>query len=171
MDLHEVRIANGRWVGNVEIVNRSLKILAVLCLAPLAGVSCGRPAESAPQPPFTYSEIREVTLVDRSPNCARLTIGLTVAYQGCFTGHRFPVFVYGQLDHKLTLLAIDTGVIRLIDPGYKVVAMSAHFVAVQTSLQMGENDLRFTLTSANKVRWCRLDYQLFMHCPRFVQTG
>ena len=96
-------------------MNRSLKILAVLCLAPLAGVSCGRPEESAPQPPFTYPEIRKVSLVDRSPNCARLTVGLTVAYEGCFTGDRFPVFVYAQLDQKLMLLAIDTGVIRLID--------------------------------------------------------
>jgi hypothetical protein len=157
-------------VGNVEIVNRSLRVLAVLCLAPLAGVSCGRPEESAPRPPYTYLEIRKVSLIDRGPRCARLTIGITVAYEGCFTGDEFPVFVYGQLDQKLMLLAIDTDVIRLIDPGFKVVAMSAHFVAVQTSLQMGENDLRFTLTSPKKVRWCRLDHQLFMHCPRFVQT-
>ena len=152
-------------------MKRSLKVLAVLCLAPLAGVSCGRTEESAPpQPPYSYLEIRKVSLVDRGPRCARLSIGLTVAYEGCFTADKFPQFVYGDLEQSLMVLAIDSDALRLIDPGFRVVAMSAHFVAVQRSVQMGENDLRFTLTSPEKVRWCRLDHHLFMHCPRFVQT-
>ena len=158
-------------MGNVEAVKRTLKVLAVLCLAPLAGVSCGRAEEGKAQPPYTYPEIRKVSLTDRGPRCASLSIGPSVAYAGCFTTDSFPEFVYGALDQTLILLAIDNDVVRLIDPGFRVVATSAHFVAVQRSHQMGENDLRFTLTSPNGVTWCWLDRRLFMDCRNFVQTG
>jgi hypothetical protein len=175
VDLHEVRIADGRWVGNVEGLKRTCTILAVLCLAPLAGVSCGRTpdgvAETTDRQPYTYPEIRKVRLADRGPECASLSIGPSVAYAGCFTTNHFPLFVYGDLDQTLVLLAIDSDAVRLIDPGFKVVGTSDHFVAVQRSRQTGANDLRFTLTSPKAVRWCRLDRQLFVHCRKFVQTG
>ncbi|MEY2582769.1 MAG: hypothetical protein QOE09_2618 [Ilumatobacteraceae bacterium] len=163
----------------MESVRRTLTILAVFSLAPLAGVSCGRSGERAQErdaatqarPPYTYPELRKVSLADRGPECASLSIGPSVAYSGCFTTNYFPLFVYGDLDGALALVAIDTDAVRLIDPGFKIVARSAHFVAILRSEQTGTNDLRFTLMSSKAVRWCRLDRHLFINCQEFVQTG
>lgn len=159
----------------MEPLKRTMKVMAVLFLAPLAGVSCGRAdpstGSSERQSSYTYSDLRKVSLADRGPECASLSIGPSVAYSGCFTTDHFPLFVYGDLDETLVLLAIENDAVRLIDPGFKVVALSDHFVAVQKSREMGTNDLRFTLMSAKAVRWCRLDRHLFIQCRKFVQTG
>lgn len=151
-------------------MRRVLKALTVLCLAPLAGVSCGNPALPAgadAQPTastrvhraYEYKTIKPVTLIDRGPWCATLKDGGVIAFIDCFHGDRLPMLVYSSDPRRLVLFAVESGdTIAFTDGNVRVLATTEHWVAGQASEGLAFYGLRFTVTSDRGVRQCRVDH-------------
>jgi hypothetical protein len=161
------------------IVKRMLRAAAVLCLAPLAGVSCGdatqpQGATVPPTPPtpvdsivrvYHFQSLKEVGLIDRGNWCATLSVGGVIAFIDCYRGTRFPVLVYSDSQRGLLLLAVRSGrTVSFPDGNVRVLATSEFWVAAQMSTDMLLGHLRFTVTSNNGLRYCNVDQHLRMFC-------
>ena len=101
-------------------MRRVLKALPLLCLAPLAGASCGDPALSAgaEAPPtlsvgtddvYEYQDMKPVVLVDRGQWCATLKVGGVITFVNCFHADRLPILVYSSDARRLMLVAVESG--------------------------------------------------------------
>ena len=161
------------------IVKRMVKAAAVLCLAPLAGVSCGdaTPSQGATVPPtpptpfdsivrvYHFQSLKKVELVDRGNWCATLSVGGVIAFIDCYRGTRFPVLVYSDSHRGLLLLAVRSGrTVSFPDGNVRVLATSEFWVAAQMSTDMSLGHLRFTVTSDKGTRYCNVDQHLAMFC-------
>lgn len=161
------------------IVTRMLKTAAVLCLAPLAGVSCGdaTPSQGAKEPPtpptpvdsivrvYHFQSLKKVELVDRGQWCATLSVGGVIAFIDCYRGTRFPVLVYSDSQRGLLLLAVRSGgTVSFPDGNVRVLASSELWMAAQMSTDMLLGHLRFTVTSDNDTLYCNVDQHLRMFC-------
>lgn len=177
MDVHQVVGADGRSLGDVEPVKRTLKALFILCLAPIVGVSCGDPSRSSGievSPPTSaalgedgqFRRLAPVRLFERSRWCATLTVGGVIAYNMCTQSDFLPVFAWGDSTRDLLLLIVDTGdSIVFADGNARTVASSQHWVAAQLRSDWW-GDVRFTLRRNGDVYACTLSYQLFMNCTK-----
>jgi hypothetical protein len=161
------------------IVKRMLKAAAVLCLAPLAGVSCGdatrAPRATLPTTPpipvdsivrvYHFQPLKKVALVDRGEWCVTLSVGGVIAFIDCYRGTHFPVLVYSDSQRGLLLLAVRSGrTVSFPDGNVRVLATSEFWVAAQMSTDMLLGHLRFTVTSTNGLRYCTVDQHLRMFC-------
>jgi hypothetical protein len=161
------------------IVKRMLKVAAVLCLAPLAGVSCGdgSPSQGATVPPtpptpvdsivrvYHFQSLKKVALVDRGQWCATLSVGGVIAFIDCYRGTHFPVLVYSDSQRGLLLLAVRSGgIVSFPDGNVRVLATSELWVAAQMSKDMFLGHLRFTVTSESGILFCNVDQHLRMFC-------
>lgn len=154
-------------MGNVGIMKRMLKVLAVLSLAPLAGVSCGDPSTPVDSivRVYHFQTLGKVELVDRGQWCATLSVGGVIAYIECFHADHFPVLVYSDSPRGLLLLAVRSRrTVSFPDGNVRVLASSEFWVAAQMSTDMSIGHLRFTVTSDKGTRYCNVDQHLAMFC-------
>ncbi len=156
-------------------LRRTLRALSILCLAPSAGVSCGDQslqrdtassiADTSIERTYNFSTIGQVTLVDRGPRCATLSVDGVIAFINCFDFDRLPGVVYFDNANGLMLMAVDSGdLVSFPDRGVRVFSSSEHYVAAQLNSQMSLNDLRFTVVSPQRVRMCLIRVHTFTHC-------
>ncbi|MDP9464528.1 MAG: hypothetical protein M3P52_07890 [Actinomycetota bacterium] len=153
-----------------------MRALSVLCLAHLAGVGCGdrslspggaaeSAASTSTERAYNFSTIGKVTLVDRGPRCATLSVDGVISFNNCFDVDRLPVAVYFDNANGLMLLAVDSGdLVSFADRGVREFSSSEHYVAAQLSSGMSLDDLRFTVVSPERVRTCFIKFNAFMHC-------
>jgi hypothetical protein len=74
-------------------------------------------------------------------------------------------------DPRRDLLLITTSpeyTETLVDPGFRIVASSDHYVVVQRSAEVAHAEVRFTLLSAEEVDWCHITQQHVIPCHRLV---
>jgi len=176
VDVHEVVGTDGRSLGDVGTVKRTLKALSVLWLATIVGVSCGDPSRSSGievRSPTVDSigavdqflPLEKVTLIERGRWCATLKVGGVIAYITCTHSDSLPSFAWGDSTRDLLLLIVDSGEsISFADGNARTLASSQHWVAAQLRSDMTYDDVQFEITSDEGVRMCALTNQLFMHC-------
>ena len=164
MDIHDLGITDGGWVGHVGTVRtKATRIIAVLCLLPSAGVACGSAAA------FTFAPIDGIELIDGGPNCPELRVGSAVLFSDCFDKPGPPQFVHEDRPRGLVLMTTSRDyAVRLVDQGFRVVSQSDHYVVVQRSHEVGTQELRFTFMSADEVDWCHITAQHVISCHRLV---
>ena len=139
------------------------RILAVSCLLPLAGVACG------PTSAYSFAPIDGIELVDGGPNCPTLSVGADVVYSDCFDKPEPPQFVHEDAERDLVLITTSPHyTVTLVDQGFRMVSHSDHYLVVQRSREVGERELRFTITSSDEVDWCHITEQHLIGCHRLV---
>jgi hypothetical protein len=162
-------------------MRRAVKVLSVwsvLCLAPLAGVSCGDPSLSpgaegplqstssnTPSQVDEFDAMKPVVILDRGQWCATVRIGGVVAFLDCFHSDRLPLHVYTDFVRRFILIAVSSGdTVAFLGGNVRVVATSEHWVAGQMSTTTSLGEIRFTVTSDEGIRLCALTNQLVTSC-------
>jgi len=144
-------------------MRRRTRILAALCLLPLTGVACG------PASTYSFAPIDGIELVDGGPNCPKLSVGDEVVYSDCFDKPEPPQFVHEDSEHDLVLITTSPRYrVTLVDPGFRTVSKSDHYLVLQRSREVGKRELRFTMMSAEEVDWCHITEQRMIGCHRLV---
>ncbi|HEY4610531.1 MAG TPA: hypothetical protein VIH06_15045 [Ilumatobacteraceae bacterium] len=139
------------------------RIVAVGCLLPVAGVACG------PTSAYSFAAIDGIELVDGGPNCPKLSVGHDVVYSDCFDKPAPPQFVHEDAGRELVLITMSPNLtVTLVDPGFRTVAQSEHYLVVQRSREVARREVRFTLTSTQEVDWCHITEQQMIGCHRLV---
>jgi len=151
VDVHDIGGAHGGRLGHVGFVMRrpsrhagrhAARVLAVLCLLPVAGVACG------PTCAYSFAAIDGIELIDGGPNCPKLSVGDDVVYSDCFDKPEPPQFVHEDAEHDLVLITTSLNdTVTLVDPGFRTVAQSDHYLVVQRSREVGRREVRFTVLS------------------------
>jgi len=164
MDVHHVRRTDGRRMGNVAVVMRhATRVVAAMCLLPLAGVACGRVSA------YSFAAIDGLELVDGGPNSPKLPVGDSVVYSDCFDKPDAPQFVSEDAQRGLVLITTTPRYkVTLVDPGFRTVSQSEHYIVLQRSREVGRRELRFTVTSTDEVDWCHITEQQLIGCHRLV---
>lgn len=159
-------------------MNRLVKAAAVLCLAPLAGVSCGDASRSkgaepaVPSAPvdsivrvYHFLTLKKAVLLDRGQDCATLSIGGVIAFIECLPSDPSPRLVYSDRRRGLLLLSVHSGnTVSFPDGNVRVLAATEFWVAAQMSTDMLIGHLRFTVTTDLGIRYCNVDQRLTMFC-------
>lgn len=157
-------------------LRQKLRAAWALCLAPLVGVGCGDPSLSAgverPATAITtsahtydFAPIKAIKLADRGPRCATLWVGGVIWYISCFDVDHLPQEVFADTASGVIILAVDSGdIVSFPDPSVRVLSTSEHYVAAQLSTELPQDELKFTITSAQGARRCAMDRILFLHC-------
>jgi hypothetical protein len=140
-----------------------VRVLAVVCLLPLAGVACG------PSSTYSFAPIDGIELVDGGPNCPKLSVGDEVVYNDCFDKPEPPQFVHEDTEHDLVLITTSPRyTVTLVDPGFRTVSKSDNYLVLQRSREVGRRELRFTMTSTREVDWCHITEPRMIGCHRLV---
>jgi hypothetical protein len=160
----------------MESLRRTAMAIGVLCLASLAGMSCGEPAPPAGtdvpsiathtnEHIYDFAAIKPVVLADRGPRCATIWIGGVIDYISCFDFDHLPNEVTEDAASGLFVLVVDSGdLLTFSDPRVRVLTSSQHYVVLQLSTEMSPTDLTFTVTSANGVRRCTVNRSGILRC-------
>jgi len=139
------------------------RVVAVLCLLPVAGVACG------PSNLYSYASINGIELIDGGPNCPKLSVGDDVVYSDCFDKPEGPQFIHEDVGRGLVLIKSEPEyAITLVDPGFRAVAQSDNYVVLQRSREVGGREVRFTITSTEAVDWCHITEQHTIRCHHLV---
>jgi hypothetical protein len=172
MDVHDIGRPDGGRVGHVGVVMRHTsprlgrhagRVLAVLCLLPLAGVACG------PSSAYSFAPIDGIELVDGGPNCPKLSVGDDVVYSDCFDKPGPPQFVHEDAERGLVLITTSPSyTVTLVDPGFRTVSQSDHYLVVQRSREVARREVRFTVLSTEAVDWCHITDQQIIRCHHLV---
>jgi hypothetical protein len=142
---------------------RAARVLAVLCLLPVAGVAC------APTSAYSFASIDGIELVDGGPNCPKLSVGDDVVYSDCFDKPGPPQFVHEDAERDLVLITTAPNyTVTLVDPGFRTVSQSDHYLVVQRSREVGRREVRFTVLSTEAVDWCHITHQQIIRCHHLV---
>jgi hypothetical protein len=160
----------------MESMRRTVMTVGMVCLASLAGASCGEPTRStgAETPVaatatgvhvYEFAPIKPVVLADRGPRCATIWIGGVIDYISCFDVDHLPNKVMEDAASGLFVLVIDGGdLLTFSDPRVRVLTSSQHYVVLQLSTEMSPMELSFTVTSPHGTRRCAMRGPGILRC-------